>query len=161
MEPFDQNAFGNATMVYRLQQGRFQLKVRGSTDASETWGHSQSPTRLGADMYWSDWAEAHLGDQYPAWSQLLMDGSRIRGVGAGVALAKDGSSQARAEFSIGTLRPAIDPQIRVWDGIEDTLPAQFGRSIQAFHLGVGDGSIELGYETWEALRARCAASSSR
>lgn len=140
MEPFDQNAFGNATMVYRLQQGRFQLKVRGSTDASETWGHSQSPTRLGADMYWSDWAEAHLGDQYPAWSQLLMDGSRIRGVGAGVALAKDGSSQARAEFSIGTLRPAIDPQIRVWDGIEDTLPAQFGRSIQAFHLGVGDGS---------------------
>lgn len=28
-------------------------------------------------------------------------------------------------------------------------------------LGVGDGSIELGYETWEALRARCAASSSR
>ncbi len=26
-------------------------------------------------------------------------------------------------------------------------------------LGVGDGSIELGYETWEALRARCAARS--
>lgn len=28
-------------------------------------------------------------------------------------------------------------------------------------LGVGDGSIEIGYETWEALRARCAAQSSR
>jgi len=139
-EPYDQILSGNASLVYHLQQGDFRLKVRTSTDLSETWGHSASPTRFGADLFWRDWGEAHVGDQYPAWSQLLMDGTRIRGAGIGLALRNEGDLHARADFAIGSLRSALDPQVRTWGGIVDTLPAQFGRSIQALHLGFGDGT---------------------
>lgn len=140
MEPYDRILSGDATMAYQLQQGSFRLKVRGSTDLSETWGHSASPSRMGADLYWKSWAEAHLGDQYPSWSQLLMDGIRVRGIGMGLAAVDDGSPVARVDFAIGTLRPSIDPQIRSWGSAIDTLPAQFQRSFQAFHLGLGDGA---------------------
>ncbi|MEN9309138.1 MAG: hypothetical protein RL173_3070 [Fibrobacterota bacterium] len=139
-EPFDQILSGNALMAYHLQQGDFRLKLRTSTDLSETWGHSASPSRFGADLFWKDWAEAHVGDQYPAWSQMLMDGTRIRGAGIGLALRNEGDLHARADFAVGSLRPAVDPQIRTWGGVIDTLPAQFSRSIQAFHIGFGDGT---------------------
>lgn len=140
MDPYDRILSGNATMAYQLQQGQFRLKVRGSTDLSETWGHSASPSRLGADLYWNSWAEAHLGDQYPSWNQLLMDGVRVRGAGLGLAAVDDGSPVARLDFAFGTLRPFLDPQIRSWGGAIDTLPAQFQRSFQAVHLGLGDGA---------------------
>lgn len=140
MEPYDRILSGSATMAYQLQQGQFRLKVRGSSDLSETWGHSASPSRIGADLHWNSWAEAHLGDQYPAWNQLLMDGVRVRGVGMGLAAMDDGSPVARVDFAIGTLRPSIDPQIRTWGDAIDTIPAQFQRSFQAFRLGLGDGA---------------------
>lgn len=140
MEPYDRILSGNATMAYQLQQGPFRLKVRGSSDLSETWGHSASPSRIGADLHWNSWAEAHLGDQYPAWNQLLMDGVRVRGVGMGLAAIDDGSPVARVDFAIGSLRPSIDPQIRSWGDAIDTIPAQFRRSFQAVRIGLGDGA---------------------
>lgn len=140
MEPYDQNLSGDASMVYQLQQGHFRLKVKGSTDLSETWGHAASPSRLGADLHWKSWAELHLGDQYPAWSQLLMDGTRVRGAGIGLAAMRNGSPIARIDAVVGTQRSAIDPQVRDWDGALDTLPAQYRRVFQAVHLGLGDGT---------------------
>jgi len=136
MEPLDQVYSGNAALVYHLQQGSFRLKTRLSTDATETWSHSQSPSRFGADLYWNDWAEAHLGDQYPDWSPTLMDGTRLRGGGIGLAARGDETGLARIDFAIGFLRPAVDPQIRTWDNFVDTVPSQFARRIEAAHLGL-------------------------
>ncbi len=140
MEPFDQFLSGNAAMVYNLQQGMFRLKLRGTTDASETWTHAPSPSRWGADLYWSDWVEGHLGDQYPAWSQLLMDGTRIRGAGVGLIFVKDANPLLRADLAVGSLRSTIDPQVLYFANSVDTSPSQLGRSIQVAHLGIGDGT---------------------
>lgn len=136
MEPLDQVYSGNASLVYHLRQGSFRLKTRLSTDATETWSHTQSPSRIGADLYWSDWAEAHVGDQYPDWSPMLMDGTRLRGGGFGLAAKSEGIGLARVDFAFGFLRPAVKPQIRTWDDRIDTVPAQFARRIEAAHVGL-------------------------
>jgi hypothetical protein len=150
MEPLDRVFSGNAALVYHLQQGSFRLKTRLSTDASETWSHTQSPSRFGADLYWNDWAEAHLGDQYPDWSPMLMDGTRLRGGGIGLAARADETGMARIDFAIGFLRPAVDPQIRTWDNLVDTMPAQFARRIEAAHLGLEAHGASLNFTVFHS-----------
>ena len=142
MTPLDQVFSGNALLVYRLQQGAFGLKTRISTDATETWSHTPSPSRFGLDLRWSDWAEVHLGDQYPQWSPLLIDGSRIRGAGAGLAVGSQ-SVRMRLDVAVGTLRPAVRPQIRAWTDYVDTIPAQFARVVEAAHLGLELGNTAV------------------
>lgn len=150
MEPLDQVYSGDASLVYHLQQGSFRLKTRLSTDATETWSHTQSPSRIGADLYWKDWAEAHLGDQYPNWSPLLMDGARLRGAGAGLAARSEGTGLARIDFAVGFLRPAVKPQIRTWDDRVDTVPSQFARRIDAVHVGLEARAVSLNLTAFHA-----------
>lgn len=150
MEPLDQVYSGNAALVYHLQQGSFRLKTRLSTDAAETWSHTQSPSRIGADLYWSDWAEAHLGDQYPNWSSTLMDGTRLRGAGAGLAARAEGTGMVRVDVAVGFLRFAVKPQIRTWDDLVDTVPAQFARRIEAAHLGLETPGAALNFTVFHS-----------
>lgn len=145
MTPLDQVYSGNASLVYHLQQGPFRLRTRLSTDASETFSHTATPSRMGMDLYWSSWVEGHLGDQYPDWSPLIMDGTRIRGAGAGLAFVVDGNALARVDYTFGYLRSAIKPQIRTWDDLVDTVPSQLLRTIQAGHVGFNGKSTSLNF----------------
>ena len=140
-EPLDPHLSGSGMAQYDFRQGEFRLRARGSTDLSETWGHAASPSRAGLDLWYGPWAEIHLGDQYPQWSALLMDGSRVRGLGAGAVATWQGAPLLRADFAWGELRPGVDAQRRVFrSGEVDTLPVQFARRIELVHLGLGLGT---------------------
>lgn len=137
----DRNVSYSNLVQYDFQQRDFRLRAKASSDLSETWGHAPSPTRFGLDLAWGSWAAAHIGDQYPMWSNLLMDGSRIRGLGLSLAVPKGGESFVRFDAAVGESREAIDPQVRDYGSFTDTLPTQFARSIQAFHMGLGTGRV--------------------
>jgi len=137
-EPVDRNAFASGLAQYDFRQGDFRLRARGSSNLAESWGHGSSPSTAGLDLWYGPWAEAHLGDQYPQWTPTLMDGSRIRGMGMGLAATWRGQTFARADVAWGELKPEVDAQAREFvDGTRDTLPAQYRRSIEAFHVAVG------------------------
>lgn len=136
----DRNASYSGLVQYDFQRDQFRLRTRASSDLAETWGHAPSPTRLGLDLYWGPWAEGHLGDQNPSWSEFLMDGTRVRGLGVGLAIPRAGEAFARADAVVGQLQPAIDPQVRQFNGRQDTVAAQWARNLQAAHVGIGTGS---------------------
>lgn len=136
----DRNASYSGLVQYDFQRDQFRLRTRASSDLAETWGHAPSPTRLGLDLYWGPWAEGHLGDQNPAWSEFLMDGTRVRGLGIGLAIPRGGEAFARADAVVGQLQQGIDPQVRQFDGRQDTVGAQWARNLQAAHIGIGTGS---------------------
>lgn len=140
-EPLDRNASGSALMQYDFRQGALRLRARGYTDLSESYGHATSPSRAGFDLWYGPWLETHLGDQYPAWNSLLMDGSRVRGIGLGAAATSNGAPFARIDVVYGELHPAVAAQARVFDQWVDTMPAQYARSMQAIHVGVGMGKM--------------------
>lgn len=136
----DQNTSYSGLVQYDFQRDQFRLRTRASSDLAETWGHAPSPTRLGVDMYWGPWVEGHLGDQYPAWSDFLMDGSRIRGLGIGLAIPKGGEPFAHVDAVVGEIQSQIAPQVRDFNGRKDTVSAQWARNVQAARIGIGTGS---------------------
>lgn len=139
-QTLDRKASYSGVVQYDLQRDQFRLRTRASSDLAETWGHAPSPTRLGVDLYWGPWAEGHLGDQYPAWSDFLMDGSRIRGLGIGLAIPKAGEPFVQLDAVVGEIQPQIDPQVRDFGAQKDTVSAQWARNVQAAHIGIGTGS---------------------
>lgn len=138
-EPLDRNVSGSAMAQYDFRQGALRLRARTSTDLSETYGHASSPSRAGLDVWYGPWLETHLGDQNPSWNSLLMDGSRVRGIGLGAAATSNGQPFARIDMVYGELHPSIAAQARVFDQWIDTLPAQYTRTMEAVHVGIGMG----------------------
>jgi len=136
----DRNASYSGLLQYDLQRDQFRLRTRASSDLAETWGHANSPTRLGVDLFWGPWAEAHIGDQNPAWSQFLMDGSRIRGLGVGLAVPKGSEPFVKLDAVVGEIQSGIDAQVRDFGDRKDTVPAQWARNVQAAQLSIGTAS---------------------
>jgi hypothetical protein len=136
----DREYTGGATAIWNLQRGALQLRTKTSADLGDQPGRTQPFHRLGIDAAYGPWVDAHLGDQYPDWSPLMMDGSRIRGIGIGLAATRGGESWGRVRYVAGWSRRATDPILeRNLDGTLDTSGAAYDRQIQVLHVGLGGG----------------------
>ena len=136
----DREYTGGATAIWDLRHGALQLRTKTTADLGDQRGRTQPFHRLSIDAAYGPWVDAHLGDQYPDWSPLMMDGSRIRGVGLGLAATRDGTPWGRVRYMAGWSRRATDPILeRNLDGTLDTSGASYDRQIQVLHVGLGGG----------------------
>lgn len=92
--------------------------------------------------------------------QLRIDGSAgVRALFAGLARAGLGGIEV-AHPSHDADDRALYADIAAAEGLVPTGGSDFhGANKPDIRLGVGDGSVEVEWATWEALRARCAAAS--
>lgn len=136
----DREYTGGATAIWDLRKGALQLRTKTTADLGDQPGRTQPFHRLSIDGSYGPWVDAHLGDQYPDWSPLMMDGSRIRGVGLGLAATRHGEPWGRVRYVAGWSRRATDPILEQnLNGTMDTSGASYDRQIQILHVGLGGG----------------------
>lgn len=140
----DRQADASVTSIWNWQRGALQLRARGTADLGDAPGLGQPLHRASLDAYWGPWVDLHVGDQNPSWSPLLMDGTRVRGFGAGLSATRDGESWGRVRYLLGWSRRATDLRVEsLHSGASDTVGSTFDRFVQAGHIGLGGGERVL------------------
>jgi len=138
--PLDQVYSAAATAIWDYRSGPLQLRTKTVADLGDQSGQTQPMHRLSIDGSYGPWLDVHVGDQYPSWSPLLMDGVRIRGLGLGLTATHDGDPWGRVRYVTGWSRRATDAAVQTTtDGSQDTIGATYDRVVQALHIGLGGG----------------------
>lgn len=140
----DRTYSATATAFWDYRLGRLRLRTRTVADLGDQPGQNQALHRLSFQGSYGPWVDVQLGDQYPSWSPLLMDGARIRGFGAGLTATRDGNPWGRVRYAAGWSRRATDAAILHYaDGSSDTVGGSYDRFVQATHVGFGGGQRAL------------------
>lgn len=140
----DRTYSASATALWDYRLGRLRLRTRTVADLGDQVGQNQPMHRLSFQGTYGPWLDVQLGDQYPSWSPLLMDGARIRGFGVGLAATSDGDPWGRVRYVAGWNRRATDAAILHYtDGTTDTLGGSYDRFVQSVHVGFGKGQRAL------------------
>lgn len=134
----DRTYSASATALWDYRFGKLRLRTRTVADLGDQTGQNQALHRLSFQGTYGPWLDVQLGDQYPSWSPLLMDGARIRGFGAGLSATNDGEAWGRVRYVAGWNRRATDAAVlHFTDGTTDTLGGSYDRFVQAVHIGFG------------------------
>ena len=140
----DRTYSASATALWDYRFGKLRLRTRTVADLGDQTGQNQALHRLSFQGTYGPWLDVQLGDQYPSWSPLLMDGTRVRGFGAGLSATNDGTPWGRVRYVAGWNRRATDAAVlHFTDGTTDTLGGSFDRFVQAVHVGFGGGQNVL------------------
>ena len=140
----DRTYSASATALWDYRLGKLRLRTRTVADLGDQPGQNQPLHRLSFQGSYGPWVDLQVGDQYPSWSPLLMDGSRVRGLGAGLTATHDGNPWGRVRYVAGWNRRATDAAVlRFADGSRDTVGGTFDRFVQATHVGFGGGQRAL------------------
>jgi len=140
----DREFTANATALWDYRRGPLRLRTRTAADLGDQDGQTQALHRASLDASWGPWLDMHLGDQSPAWSPLIMDGVRLRGVGVGLTGTHDGDPWGRVRYVAGWSRRSTDAAVQTYrDGTRDTVGAGYDRFVQAMHVGFGGGKNVL------------------
>jgi hypothetical protein len=140
----DRTYSASATALWDYRLGKLRLRTRTVADLGDQAGQNQALHRLSFQGTYGPWLDVQLGDQHPSWSPLLMDGTRIRGFGAGLSATNDGDPWGRVRYVAGWNRRATDAAILHFaDGTSDTVGGTYDRFVQAVHVGFGGGQRAL------------------
>ena len=137
--PLDNQWSGNAHALYMLDNGPFTARFRIEGDLRENQ-YEQGANQYSADLGYGSWSSLHLGDQTPSWDPLLVDGTRMRGVGLDLSWIKEETNLVHGRFAYGLLRRSTPG----WEGITtsgDTSlnPGTWERHLLAGQIGFGSG----------------------
>ncbi|MEN9353635.1 MAG: hypothetical protein RL318_960 [Fibrobacterota bacterium] len=140
-------AWGNS--LWQVENGLFQARLRLAGDLRENQ-FEQSANQYGADLSWGPWLALRVGDQFPVWDPLLMDGVRVRGASVEMAATSEGVSWLRGKLLAGQLRRQTSAWIG-WTASNDSMvtPGTWERQMVAAQLSVGKGENFLGSLTFE------------
>jgi hypothetical protein len=151
--PLDNQASAWSNALWQVENGLFKARLRLAGDLRET-RFEQSANQYGADISWGQWLMMRVGDQFPAWDPLLMDGVRVRGASVEMAATSDGTPWLRGKLLAGQLRRRTSAWIG-WTPNGDTLqaPGTWERQMVAAQLGFGAGERFLAnltvQRTWD------------
>lgn len=147
--PLDNQVSGWGNALWQVQNGLFQTRLRIAGDLREN-RYEQSANQYGAEISWGPWMMIRLGDQFPVWDPLLMDGVRVRGASVEMAATQDGVSWLRGKLLAGQLRRSTSAWM-AWtaQGDSTAMAGTWERQMVALQLGVGAGENFLANLTVE------------
>jgi len=147
--PLDNQLSGWGNALWQVQNGLFQARLKLAGDLREN-RYEQSANQYGAEVSWGPWMMIRLGDQFPVWDPLLMDGVRVRGASVEMAATQDGTSWLRGKLLAGQLHRATSAWMG-WtaQGDSTAMAGTWERQMVAFQLGVGTGESFLANLTVE------------
>lgn len=140
--PLDRDVTGSTRFGYQARSGPWHTAVDATVDLGEN-EFEQASHRVGLSAGYGRWAELRLGDQYPTWGPLLLDGNRVRGVGLDLAVVADGAQVATAQGIGGLVRRAVAPHFEEFETsdarYESPVHGTFDRYVFGGRLGFGSG----------------------
>ncbi len=148
-KPLAQQVDGAVEAAYNLKVYDWEThaKVLLRTDEDE---YRQPSHRFSARVKYGQHGYVRGGDVYPAFNDLLLNGARLRGGEAGLAIIAKDINWASLKVARGESRREIPAHIAVYDtgkGFRsDTVSGDFGQTLSAVRLGFGGGpTFNLGF----------------
>jgi len=143
-EPLSRQIEGAVEAAYNLKVYDWEAhtKVLLRTEENE---FRQPAHRFSARVKYGPYGYLKAGDVYPAFNELLLNGTRVRGGEVGLSVVTDDISWASLKVARGESRREIPAYVAVYDtgngDRTDTVSGTFGQTLTAVRLGFGGGGV--------------------
>ncbi|HAP00012.1 MAG TPA: hypothetical protein DCQ83_08220 [Fibrobacteres bacterium] len=158
--PFSKNLNAGMEVAYNFKYGHWEGYLNGELNSDEN-RFRQPANRFSSGVSYGPWAYVNVGDVYPSYSSLILNGTRLRGGEAGTALVTgdSGTHWVYAKVTGGESRREIPAYVVETDDGNggysvDYVPGTYSQNLSAFRLGVGGGeNFDLGLTVMKTSEA--------
>ena len=148
--PISQNLDGALEGSYSVKYDQWEGFLKGLIRSDEN--KFRQPSHRGSGkMSYGPWASIHGGDIYPVYNPLILNGTRLRGGEASLALVTDEGEKrwVYGKMASGESKRQISAHIAEYDtgngSRKDTISGTPEQVITAYRIGAGGGSnFDLG-----------------